>query len=162
MFVEKWHEKQKSRKNDAITVRIATAEDLDVIEAIERECFPDPWSRQSLEESLSDKNTGCDVAVQSGEILGYILYGFVLDESEVYRIAVTKNGRRRGIGALLLERLEIFSKENRISRILLDVREKNEGARGFYASMGFSVDGVRKNFYQNPGDHAVLMSKVLK
>ena len=63
MFVEKWHEKQKSRKNDAITVRIATAEDLDVIEAIERECFPDPWSRQSLEESLSDKNTGCDVAV---------------------------------------------------------------------------------------------------
>ena len=162
MFVEKWHEKQKSRKNDAITVRIATAEDLDVIEAIERECFPDPWSRQSLEESLSDKNTGCDVAVQSGKILGYILYGFVLDESEVYRIAVTKSGRRRGIGALLLERLEIFSKENQISRIRLDVREKNEGARSFYMAMGFLVDGMRKNFYQNPCEHAVLMSKTLE
>ena len=145
-----------------ITLRSATAEDLEEIETLERECFTDPWSLRSLEESFSDKNTGCAVAERSGKVLGYILYGFVLDESEIYRIAVAKSGRRQGIGALLLKNLEEISKEHQIMRILLDVREKNEGARGFYASMGFSVDGVRKNFYQNPGDHAVLMSKVLK
>lgn len=145
-----------------ITLRSATEEDLEDLGTIEKECFLDPWSRRSLEESFSDKNTGCAVAERSGKVLGYILYGFVLDESEIYRIAVAKSGRRQGIGALLLKNLEEISKDHQIMRILLDVREKNEGARGFYASMGFSVDGVRKNFYQNPGDHAVLMSKVLK
>lgn len=154
---------EKSLENyGTITVRIATVEDLKEIETIERECFPDPWSRQSLEGSLLDKNTGCAVAVQSGKILGYVLYGFVLDESEIYRIAVTKSGRRRGLGALFLKHLETFSENHQISRILLDVREKNEGARCFYEAMGFSVDGVRKNFYQNPCDHAVLMSKMLE
>lgn len=154
---------EKSLENyGTITVRTATAEDLNAIETIERECFPDPWSRRSLEDSLSDENTGCAVAVQAGKILGYVLYGFVLDESEIYRIAVTKSGRRQGIGALLLKHLETFSENHQISRILLDVREKNEGARSFYMAMGFSEDGVRKNFYQNPCDHAVLMSKMLE
>lgn len=154
---------EKRLENHAeITLRSATEEDLEDLGTIEKECFLDPWSRRSLEESFSDKNTGCAVAERSGKVLGYILYGFVLDESEIYRIAVAKSGRRQGIGALLLKNLEEISKDHQIMRILLDVREKNEGARGFYASMGFSVDGVRKNFYQNPGDHAVLMSKVLK
>ena len=154
---------EKRLENHAeITLRSATEEDLEDLETMEKECFLDPWSRRSLEESFSDKNTGCIVAVRSGNILGYVLYGAVLDECEIYRIAVAKSGRRQGIGALLLKNLEEISKDHQIMRILLDVREKNEGARGFYASMGFSVDGVRKNFYQNPGDHAVLMSKVLK
>lgn len=154
---------EKRLENHAeITLRSATEEDLEDLETMEKECFLDPWSRRSLEESFSDKNTGCAVAERSGKVLGYILYGFVLDESEIYRIAVTKSGRRQGIGAFLLEYLETFSRNHQIARILLDVREKNEGARSFYQAMGFSVDGVRKNFYQNPCDHGVLMSKGLE
>lgn len=58
-----------------ITLRSATAEDLEEIETLERECFTDPWSLRSLQESLAEKNTGCIVAVRSGNILGYVLYG---------------------------------------------------------------------------------------
>ena len=66
--------------------------------------------------------------------------------------------KRQGVGHALMETLKTWSKEHQIAKILLDVRESNQAAGAFYAREGFAKDGVRKEFYQDPKEDAVLMS----
>lgn len=91
-------------------------------------------------------------------ILGYVIFYYVLDEGEIARIATSPEHRRRGVAAKLLEKMRAFSHDQNIIRWLLDVRKSNESAIHFYEAAGFARDGVRKNFYANPTEDAILMS----
>ena len=83
---------------------------------------------------------------------------YVLDEGEIARIATSPQHRRQGVAVRLLEKMRAFSYEQNITRWLLDVRISNETAIHFYKAAGFAKDGVRKNFYANPPEDAILMS----
>ena len=83
------------------------------------------------------------------------------DEAEIARIATVKEQRRKGVGAALFVRLEDSCQEHALNRILLDVRKGNVSARSFYEKHGFTEDGIRPQFYENPKEDAVLMSKTL-
>ena len=84
-----------------------------------------------------------------------------MDEAEIARIAVSRTVRRQGIGKELLDYTCALCREKQIEQLLLDVRESNQNAISFYTSYGFSKDGIRKNFYESPQEHAILMSKTL-
>ena len=96
------------------------------------------------------------------QLLGYVIFYYVLDEGEIARIATSPQHRRQGVAVRLLEKMRAFSYEQNITRWLLDVRISNETAIHFYKAAGFAKDGVRKNFYANPPEDAILMSCEVK
>lgn len=144
-----------------IAFREMNSADASSVAKLEKELFLDAWSEQSITETLGQENTFCFIAEDKDELLGYILVYYVLDECEIARIGVSPKMRRQGIASFLLHELVMFCYAYSINKILLDVREGNAGARAFYQRNGFREDGVRKNFYENPKEHAVLMSRIL-
>lgn len=138
-------------------IRSMTEADVDVIAGLEKELFSDAWSKTSLLETNAQKHALILVAEEE-ELLGYAIIYYVMDEGEIARIAVSPKWRRQGVGRSLLDELCKIGREQGIHRILLDVREGNEGARQFYEEYGFVQDGIRRNYYQQPAEHAILMS----
>lgn len=128
------------------------------IAVLEANIFSDAWSVKSLEESLKNPQTIMLGAWDSGRLAGYVIFYYVLDEGEIARIAVDESCRRRGAARMLLEELARISTDRGISRWMLDVREHNQPAVAFYHAYGFAEDGIRKNFYTNPTENAILMS----
>ena len=145
------------------------------IAALESDIFPDPWSEKSIRDTLENPQARiwaiisrqappCSCASTAPEhagkphLLGYVIFYYVLDEGEIARIATSPQHRRQGVAVRLLEKMRAFSYEQNITRWLLDVRISNETAIHFYKAAGFAKDGVRKNFYANPPEDAILMS----
>lgn len=126
---------------------------------IEKSTFPDPWSVGSIEETLSAsgyRNTGVWI---EGKLAGYLFCSYVLDEAEIVKIAVHPRFQRRGIATVLMNEFTEWCKELGIHRWMLDVRAGNAGAHALYHSFGFTEDGVRKNYYTDPVEDAILMSR---
>lgn len=141
-----------------IEIKKDQQEYISQIAALESEIFPDPWSEKSIEETLENPQARIWAIISSQALLGYVIFYYVLDEGEIARIATSPEHRRQGLAARLLEKMRAFSHEQNITRWLLDVRKSNEPAIHFYEAAGFVRDGVRKNFYANPAEDAILMS----
>lgn len=124
-------------------------------------CFPDLWSEKSLKETFSQDHAWILTGWWEGRLAGYVIFYYVLDEGEIARIAVNPTFRRIGVASSLMEELKRKCLENGINKIMLDVRESNIAAISFYEKCGFMKDGIRKHFYTNPDESAVLMSKEL-
>ena len=131
------------------------------IAALERECFSSPWSEKAVLDSAS-ADTHFFVFEDEGKILGYAGLQTVLDEGYVTNIAVTKTARGRGIGKSLVETLVEFGRKYSLAFISLEVRGSNATAISLYTKCGFYSMGERKNFYQNPAEDAIIMTKELK
>lgn len=138
-------------------------EETDVLRVAELESniFSDAWTSKSIGDTINHPQAFITVAEEEGAIAGYCIIYYVLDEGEIARIAVDEGWRRRGVGRGLLDYTCECCREKNVERLLLDVRESNESARAFYKNYGFEEDGIRKNFYAEPREHAVLMSKIL-
>ena len=134
-------------------------EHISALAQLERECFSDPWSEKALAEELSNSNAVFRVALIDGEVAGYVGMLHVLDEGDICNVAVFDRFRRKGVASALIQHLVDYGVENQLSFITLEVRESNIGAQKFYETMGFETIGVRKNFYDNPKEHAILMNK---
>jgi ribosomal-protein-alanine N-acetyltransferase len=144
-----------------ILFRNACKTDLFQIARLEQDIFSDAWTENAIEETFCQKQAFISVADVDGEVVGYCIIYHVLDEGEMVRIAIDQKVRRQGIGKELLTYTSKVCQEKGVSRILLEVRMSNASARGFYTNYGFGEDGIRKNFYDNPKEDAVLMSKTL-
>lgn len=131
------------------------------IAELEQEIFTDAWTQMGIEETFVQSHSVIVVAEEDSKIQGYCILYVVLDEAEIARIGVTERVRHGGVGSLILQFGEKICKEKGVERLLLDVREGNLPARKFYEKHGFLVDGIRKNFYDNPKEDGVLMSKSL-
>lgn len=136
-------------------------EDLEAVARLEQEIFPDAWSVKGLEETFAQKQALILGAWIEEALAGYVIFYHVLDEGEIARIAAAPWCRNQGVGSALFGELEERCRHLGVGRLLLEVREGNETARCFYASHGFKEDGRRKNFYEDPVEDAVLMSKEL-
>ena len=139
----------------------AELSDLPEIAALEKEIFPDAWSLKSLEETWNQKNAVIFTAKAEEKIAGYLIFYYVLDEGEIARIATGPAVRRQGAAGHIFRELVSFCEEQQITRIMLEVRESNEAARRFYEKCGFTEDGIRKNYYEDPQENAILMLKNL-
>ena len=135
-----------------------TAAHLDVVCAIENACFAHPWSRQSIEAELDNETTLFHVAVEDGQVVGYIGMSFVLDEGYIYNVAVKADCRKNGVGSALIQTLVTHCRKNNFAFLTLEVRESNAPARSLYEKFGFIKVGERKNYYSDPSENAVLMT----
>lgn len=127
------------------------------IASIERECFSAPWNEKMIEEELSNPCAHYIVYECDGEVCGYVGLHSILDEGYITNIAVSEKHRRKGIASALLEKL--ISDTEKLSFITLEVRVSNVPAISLYERFGFENVGTRKNYYTNPSEDALLMTK---
>ncbi len=137
------------------TVRAMTPQDVDAVAALEAACNPQPWTREALK-SFVQSAIGV-VALVDATVAGYALATVVRDESELLILGVSPEMRRQGIGAVLLK--EVLGRVRRAGAkaVFLEVRQGNKPAIGLYRNFGFGEAGVRKGYYTDTGEDAVLM-----
>ncbi|MCI8438498.1 MAG: ribosomal protein S18-alanine N-acetyltransferase [Oscillospiraceae bacterium] len=134
-------------------------EHLEQVEAIERLCFPDPWSRRLLEELLGHAGAvALAAAGEEGTVLGYTSAQTVLDEGYINNVAVHPAYRRQGIASRLLEELRRRGAEMGLAFLTLEVRASNLAAQALYAKHGYREVGCRRNYYEHPKEDAILMT----
>ena len=138
-----------------------TSGHLDDVYIIETECFSHPWSRQSLEEELNNETSLFLVAKEGNEVIGYIGMSIVIDEGYIFNVAVRESYRNKGVATALINELVTYGKKNNFSFITLEVRESNLPAISLYSKFGFIKAGERKDYYSNPKENAILMTKYL-
>ena len=139
-----------------------TEEDLPQILEIERENFAVPWSERSFRDMLARPETVFLVAEESPEILaGYAGALTVWEQGDVTNIAVRDERKRQGIGAMLLEELLAEARERGVTEMFLEVREHNEPAKHLYRSHAFVPVGIRKGYYSDTKEDAIVMKRNL-
>ena len=136
-----------------------TKEHLEAVYIIETECFSHPWSKQSIENELNNDTSLFWVATENNDVIGYIGMSIVIDEGYIFNVAVSKNSRKKGVATALINELVTYGKKNNFSFITLEVRESNEPARSLYSKFGFIKVGKRENYYSEPKENAILMTK---
>ena len=129
---------------------------------IERLCFSDPWSEKMLAEHLANPCSLTLAAVgDTGRLLGYVGLLAVVDEGYITNVAVRPGWRRQGGGGGLRGGLEAQGKERELAFLTLEVRQSNAPARALYEKLGYLQAGLRRNYYENPREDAVIMTKTL-
>ena len=146
------------KESDFCILRMEKA-DIPAVAALEKECFSAPWSEKALLGALESDVSLFLVAKNGSTVIGYIGVSVILDEVYVSNIAVTEPARRMGVAKALLCETERLCREKNCSFISLEVRESNAAARGLYEKSGFSCQGIRKNFYREPRENAVIYLK---
>ena len=132
-------------------------DDLLEISLAEAEIFSDPWTRESILEVLSTDGAMCYTAKKDGKVAAYVIGRAIYPEGEIYRIATLPEYRCRGIAYRLLDFAVKTERGKGLESLFLEVRKSNAPARALYKSYGFTEIGVRKNYYKNPTDDAILM-----
>lgn len=142
-----------------ISIREMTLEDIEQVHHLEKSIFSIPWSKKSFENSLNSKDTLFVVAENAGEILGYLGMYLFSEEADISNVAVAKKYRRQHVAKRLLEYIFIQAKSRGVKNITLEVRETNVAAIRLYERMGFVEAGIRKNYYKEPTENALIMWK---
>jgi len=127
--------------------------------AIERSAFDAPWNREMFRQEISGAfGSVPTVVLDGGRVVGYRVAWFIEEEVHLVNIAVDKRDQRHGIGTLLLQELidEAISLDKLI--VTLEVRASNTGAQAFYRRFLFKTVGVRKSYYSDNREDALLMA----
>jgi [ribosomal protein S18]-alanine N-acetyltransferase len=135
--------------------------DRNSIEEIERSSYPTPWSRSMFAGELAKPSSIClgAIEVDADRLVGYLIISRYVDAWHVMNIAVADDYRRRGIATRLMERLfELTSVDGRRG-YTLEVRVSNEAAIHLYESLGFKARGVRRGYYTDNREDALIMWK---
>ena len=132
---------------------------VSAVAELEKICFSDPWSENSVASELKNKLALWLVAEEEGTVAGYIGSQTCGDESDVMNVAVHPDFRRRGIAEALVNSL--VTKLNDIGShcLTLEVRASNAPAVSLYEKLGFAEIGRRKNYYRNPREDALILRK---
>ena len=139
-----------------------TVDDLDDAMTIENTSFPTPWTRQVFESELRLSGIAFFLAAkQEGQLIGYGGYRLAGGEMHITTLAVVEEQRGKGIGHSLMCSLIEQARTNGADKAILEVRRSNLQAQKLYLSLGFTVSGERKNYYQNEGEDALIMEAQL-
>lgn len=131
--------------------------DLDVIEELDRRCYPQPWQRSIYETELTNRAACYLIAKKGQEIVGYGGAWVIGDEAHLTTLAVDPDHRGQRIGERLLLCLMEEAVMRRASHATLEVRESNCPAQQLYRKYGFRNAAIRKNYYTDTGENAIVM-----
>jgi len=134
--------------------------DLNAIEEIERASYPTPWSRSMFAGELAKPSSICLGAIDGAtdELAGYLIISRYVDAWHVMNIAVSPEQRRRGIATMLLDRLfTLTAAEGGRRGYTLEVRVSNDGAIQLYEALGFRARGIRRGYYTDNREDALIM-----
>jgi ribosomal-protein-alanine N-acetyltransferase len=144
-----------------IEFRKLKVRDLNAIEEIERTSYPTPWSRSMFAGELAKPSSICLGAVEAekDDLVGYLIISRYVDAWHVMNIAVAPEYRRRGIARSLMERLfEVTARDARRG-YTLEVRVSNDAAIRLYEELGFKTRGIRRGYYTDNREDALIMWK---
>ena len=133
--------------------------DLTAIETIERASYPTPWSRSMFAGELAKPASISLGAFEGEQLAGYMIISRYVDAWHVMNVAVTPDQRRRGIASLLLNRLFELTAGRSRRGYTLEVRVSNAGAIKLYEEVGFRPRGVRRGYYTDNREDALIMWK---
>ncbi|NLC77048.1 MAG: ribosomal protein S18-alanine N-acetyltransferase [Clostridia bacterium] len=137
-------------------------EHLDQVLAIEKVSFPTPWSRNSYLRELSDNQFAhYYVCLQGEQVIGYMGMWIIIDEAHITTIAVHPDFRGQRLGKTLLEELMMRAVMLGADKITLEVRPSNLPAQRLYRKVGFVPAGLRKGYYTDTKEDAIIMWKHL-
>ena len=129
------------------------------IAELEKLCFNDPWSANSIASELDNRLAFWLVVLEGDQVIGYVGSQTVLGETDMMNIAIHPDHRNCGIATKLIEALIQALTERGSCSLMLEVRASNEPAKNLYSKMGFETVGVRKNYYRNPREDAMILRK---
>jgi [ribosomal protein S18]-alanine N-acetyltransferase len=143
----------------AVALRIRPLElvDLGAIEVIEQRAYPTPWSRSMFASELAKPTSICLGAFEGDELVGYVINSRYVDAWHVMNVAVDPDRQRRGIATALLQRLFELTSDDERRGYTLEVRVSNEGAIKLYEQLGFEARGVRRGYYTDNREDALIM-----
>ena len=141
-----------------VEIALAKKEQLSLVASLEKMTFHSPWSEKSLEFFLEEFNF-CVVLLIDGELASYCTVSTVLDEAQIINVATDIRFKRMGYAEAVLNAIFQECERRRIASISLEVRESNEAAISLYQKLGFEIMGIRKNFYTEPTENALVMVK---
>lgn len=142
-----------------MTITNMTNAHVTQIAELEKCCFNDPWSEMSIASELNNRLSCWLVALDGDVVVGYVGSQTVLGETDMMNIAVHPGYRKQGIATDLIQTLiDTLSKQGSHS-LMLEVRQTNEPAKNLYQALGFETVGIRKNYYRNPREDALILRK---
>ena len=150
---------EKKRRSQSMVLREMLVDDLDQVMKIENELFSPPWTKEGFFTYLTRKDAMFLVVEEKGEILAYCGLIMVLDEGDITNVAVRPDRQKEGIGHFLMDSLIRLAEQQGVTTIHLEVRTGNGTAIRLYERMGFTKDGIRKKYYTDPVEDALLMTR---
>lgn len=145
-----------------IIIEEMKSSDIDGVFEVEKSCFEDYWSKDAFKKELANDVARYLVAKLDGKVVGYVGIWFVLDEGHITNVAVHENYRGKKIGDKLVKALVELSKLNNIVSMTLEVRASNMVAQSLYRKYGFKMAGIRKEYYSNNKEDAIIMWNDIK
>lgn len=145
-----------------LLLRDMTVADVDAVASIEQQVHSHPWTRGMFADSLACGHI-CRVYTTGNEIIAYVLLMPVLDEVQLLDISIARAYQRQGLGEKLLGEVFGWVREQKFSRMILEVRRSNLAACALYRKVGFADIGVRRAYYpsENGREDAIVMEKKL-
>ncbi len=143
-----------------IIIKNMNKDHISILAELEKSCFTQPWSEKSLAEELNNRTAHFLVAEKkTGEIMGYIGVFVVCESCYISNIAVFPQYRRQGVGKTLINSASETAKKLGAESISLEVRQSNTAAIMLYNMSGFEEVGLRKNFYRDPQEDGLILTK---
>ncbi len=157
---------QKHRINDRAcsgkasivpTFSLMTMDDVPEVAALEKICFPTPWSEKLFVNEIENNNSYFLTATIKDKLIGYAGFWLIIDEAHIVNLAVHPEFRRQGIGRILIENILDMAKQKGALKATLEVRETNTPANLLYERLGFVCVALRKGYYADTKEHAMVM-----
>ena len=144
--------------NDTVSFRSMTIEDIEAVMRIEHATFPTPWSRSAFYNEIVINHFATYLLLEVGEeIAGYCGVWVIIDEAHITNIALHPNYRGMKLGEALLKKAIHFVKSRGAVKMTLEVRVSNLVAQNLYRKFGFEEGGIRKNYYTDNQEDALVM-----
>lgn len=140
-----------------VHVRLMTEDDIDDVVEISSLSFSHSWNRSSYEQELQNSLAKYFVAEIDNRVIGFVGTWLIVDESHITNVAVHPEFRKQGIASKLIESMISYCKEHGCIAYTLEVRAGNTPAISLYEKHGFKQDGIRKSYYQDNNEDAILM-----
>ena len=143
----------------ALRIRELELRDLDAIESIEQRAYPTPWSRSMFASELAKPTSICLGAFEGEHLIGHVINSRYVDAWHVMNVAVDPDYRGRGIATRMLERLFELTEDDPKRGYTLEVRVSNTTAIALYERLGFHTTGIRRGYYTDNREDALIMWK---
>jgi [ribosomal protein S18]-alanine N-acetyltransferase len=144
--------------NDSLVIRLMQEEDIDQIVEIEKLSFATPWSKESFYNELHNNQFATYLVLEDEEkIIGYCGVWIIVDEAHITNIAVLPDYRGKKLGDALLANVIKTAKEMGARSVTLEVRVSNIVAQNLYRKFGFENGGIRKGYYTDNLEDALVM-----
>lgn len=138
--------------------------DLPFVMEIENMSYPNPWQLSSFKGEIENRpisNPYVIIYRPLEKIIGYIIYWHIRNEVQISNIAISPEYRQMGVGEGVLRKMLAEMRHKDAEFVFLEVRPSNLAARRLYEKIGFTILGLRKGYYRNPSEDAIVMGKSL-